>query len=92
MKKLFYSEILKKYYNTEEECLEAEKEYNEKHKAELLAKEEKTAAAKEIEEAYKKYINLRSDFIKRYGSYHMTLTDKDLPTSSLFDLFDRFWF
>lgn len=92
MKKLFYSEILRKYYDTEESCLKAEEEYNEKHKAELLAKEKKTAKAKEVEEAYKKYIELRSAFIKEYGQFHMTLTDKDLPTNSVFDIFDRFWF
>lgn len=92
MKKLFYSEILRKYYDTEEDCLKAEEEYNEKHKAELVAKAEKTAKAKEVEEAYKKYIELRSAFIKKYGQFHMTLTDKDLPTNSVFDIFDRFWF
>lgn len=92
MKKFYYSEILKKYFDTEEACLKAEEEYNEKHKAELLAKEEKTAKAKEVEEAYKKYIELRSEFIKKYGAYHMTLTNKDLPTNSLFDLLDNFWF
>jgi len=92
MKKLFYSEILKKYYDTEEECLKDENEWNEQHKAELAAKAEKTAKAKEVEEAYKKYIELRSEFIKKYGQFHMTLTDKDLPTNSLFDIFDRIWF
>ena len=88
MKQLFYSEVLKKTFQTEEECLKAEKEFEEKHAAELKAKEEKAAKAKEIEQAYKHYIELRDAFVKEYGSYHMTYTK---PETSLVDLFNNFW-
>ena len=89
MKELFYSEQLKKYYDTKEACLAAEKEYEEKHAIELKAKEERAAKAKAVEEAYKNYLQLRSDFIKEYGQYHMTLTEKDLPkANSILDMFD----
>lgn len=86
----YYSDKTKKLFNTEEELVKAEKEFDEKHALELKAKEEKTAKAKEVEEAYKKYLDLRSNFIKEYGSYHQTLTEKDLP-NSFFDLINLIW-
>ena len=90
---MFYSEDLNRYFYTEEACLKAEEEYKEKHALEIKKKEERTAEAKAVEEAYKKYLELRSEFIKKHGSYHMTLTEKDLPAkTSVFDLFDWFWF
>lgn len=87
MKTLFYSEVLNKYYNSEEACLQAEKEYAEKlaaqQEAEKKAKETKAARAKEIEDAYKayvesekKYLELRNSFIKDYGQFHMTYRDE----------------
>ena len=75
MRKMFYSEDLKRYFDTEEECLKAEEEYKEKHALEIKKKEERIAEAKAVEEAYKKYLELRSEFIKKHGSYHMTLSD-----------------
>ena len=92
MKHLFYSEELKKYFDTEEECLKAEEEFKQKHEAELKLREEKAERAKEIKEAYKHYLELRETFIKDYGAWHMSLTEKDLPETSLLDLFDKFWF
>ena len=91
MKKVFYSQDLKKYFDTEEECLAAEEEFNKKTLAERKEKEERVAEAKKVEEAYKNYLQLRSDFIKKYNNFHMTLTEKDLPTGSIFDLIDRFF-
>lgn len=93
MKTFYYSEVLKKYFNTEDECVEAEKEYEEAHAAELKAKEDRANKAKAVEQAYKDYLKLRNDFINEFGSYHMTLTEKDLPEEkTLFDLFDSFFF
>ncbi len=91
----YYSEVVKKNFDSEQECLDAEKKYEEEHAQELALKEERATRAKEVQEAYKKYLELRAKFIEDYKSYHMTLTEKDLPTlNSLnwFDLFDRFWF
>ena len=84
LEKAFYSPTLKRFFKDEEQGLKEEKEFQEKTLAETKAKEEKT-------KAYKKYLQLRSDFIKKYGVYHMTLSEKDLPTGSLFDLFDHFF-
>ena len=92
MKQIWYSESLKKYFDDQEACEKAEKEFEEKHALELKKKEEKTAKAKEIEEAYKHYLELRDEFVKTYGAWHMTLTDRDLGGISIFDLFDPFKF
>lgn len=86
----YYSEELKKTFDTEEECVAAEKEYlqaieDEKAKA-LQLKEEKTTRAKEVQTAYedwieaeKKYKSLRNDFIRDYGYFHATYsTSEDL--------------
>lgn len=91
----YFSEKLKKVYDTVEDLETAEKEFDEKHEKELALKEERKQRAQEVEDAYKKYLDLRANFIKDYKSYHMTLTEKDLPNTtglSLFDLFDSFWF
>ena len=86
----YYSDTLKKLYETEEELKKAEQEFNEKHALELKKKEERASRAKEVEDAYKKYLELRAQFVKDYGSYHMTITDKDLKNVpiSLLDFFD----
>ena len=84
----FYSEITRKYYDTADECTTAECEYNKaveeaKAKKEALVAERKERA-KEVENAYaavrdaeKKYNELRKDFIKDYGSFHMTFSSAD---------------
>lgn len=86
----YYSDTLKKLFETEEELKKAEVEFTEKHALELKKKEERVTRAKEVEEAYKKYLDLRAKFVKDYGSYHMTITDKDLKNIpiSLLDFFD----
>ena len=45
MKTIYYSEVLKRQFNTEEECLAAEKLYQEK----VLAKQEAENKLKEIQ-------------------------------------------
>jgi len=94
MKVQYYSDALKRYFDNEKECLAAEREFEQKHAAELKAKEERTARAKEVEDAYRKYIELRAKFVEDFKSWHMTITDKDLPaltTTSIFDIFDGFF-
>ena len=96
MKKLFYSEVLRKYFENEEDCVKAEKDYTEKLDAEKRRKEELAAQrkerAKEIEDAYKKviedlkhYRELRNEFIDDYGHFHMSYSSKDLTLADLFD-------
>ena len=89
----YYSEQLKKYYDTEAECLEAEKEFKEKYDVELKKREERAAEAKQVEQAYKdaeaarsKADKMLNEFIKKYGSYHTTRTEV-VPVGSIFDFF-----
>ncbi len=84
----YYSDTLKKLYETEEELKKEEAAFEEKHALELKKKEERANRAKEVEEAYKKYLDLRSKFVKDYGSYHMTITENDLKDLSVNSLFD----
>lgn len=82
-----YSELTKKEYQTVGDCLRAEKEFSEqveleKKNKEVLAQQRKEDA-KQIEDAYraiieanKHYIELRDKFIDKYGSFHMTVTNR----------------
>lgn len=99
----YFSEKINKAYDTEEECLTAEKEYDERVAAEKAKKEElvatRKARATEVEEAYKDALEARkiyqeklNAFVKDYGSFHMTLRTGEGNPFDLFDrLFDRFW-
>lgn len=95
----YYSEQLKKLFDTPEELLAAEEKVNaakreeEEKKAQLKAQRE--TRAKEVEDAFKaasdaqkKANELLGAFVKDYGSYHTTL--KDAPVSvwdAFFNLF-----
>jgi multidrug resistance efflux pump len=83
----YYSDILKKTFDTEKACLEAEKAHTdelalaEKQKKELA--ETRKARAKEVENAFKdlqqaqkNYNELRNKFVKDYGSFHMTFSNQ----------------
>ena len=98
----FYSEKTNKCYDTEEECLSAEKNYEEKLVVEKAKKEELAATRKtravEIENAYKTilearrhYNELLDKFVKDYGSYHMTIRTEDDNPFSLFDKYFKFF-
>lgn len=101
MKTIYFSEVLNKRFDTEEACLQAEKEYAEKiaaqKEAEQKLKNEKAARAKDIENAYKaykdaekKYLELRNKFVEDYGQYHMTVREES-PITSWSDLFNLFF-
>ena len=90
-----YSEILKKCYDTVEECLQAEQAVNEELEAKRIAKEKATAArkarAEEIEQARaeylaarEKYNSLLSNFCKDFGAYHCSIK----PSESFKDFID----
>ena len=91
----FYSEKTKKLYDDEKSLAEAEAALAEKEAKEAEKLKVKKDEAKAVEEAYKKikeaqkeYYKLRDAFIDKYGSFHMTYTDKDkkgVTTRSLFD-------
>ena len=84
----YYSEKTKKLYESEKELKEAEKGLLELEVKEKEKREQRSARAKEVEEAYKNYQKLLKDFIKDYGSYHMSLKDGD----SVFDYFFNHFF
>lgn len=79
MKHLFYSDITKKTYETEEACLEAEKLVAaENEKKEALAAE-RGKRAKEVEDAYERAMeanktayDLMQEFLKDYHTFHFT--------------------
>lgn len=95
MKQLFKSEVTGKVYESEQECLDAEKEHTELVLKQNKMKEERKASADEIKKAYEdyldlckknkaderdaynKYLDLRNNFVDKYGSYHLTVTQKD---------------
>lgn len=89
------SEKTNKYYATVDECLKAEKEYDEavaakEAKAKKLNEERKNRAT-EVEEAYKAvveankhYRELLDAFVKDYGSFHMTLHTGDFNPFNAF--------
>lgn len=81
----YFSEKLKKVYDTVEDLETAEKEFDEKHEKELALKEERKQRAQEVEDAYKKYLDLRANFIKDYKEYSIN------RVFSLNDLLDNFW-
>ena len=97
------SEKTNKYYATVDECLAAEKAFDEaeaKKKAETeklnatrkARANEVEAAYKASQEAYKNYRDLLDAFVKDYGSFHMTVHTGNLnPFDSFSQLFDTFF-
>ena len=93
----FYSDLTRKFYSTADACVEAEnlykKEKEEKEEKEAKLKNERKARAEEVNKAYvelteagKKYHDLREQFVRDYGSYHMTYSSNNVfdPLFSLF--------
>lgn len=94
----YYSENLKKLFDTEEALNEAESA--EKKRLEEKAKKEKEltatrkARANEIEDLLKERAKIEkaikdklSDFTKDYGAFHWSCREPDLFFNSFFDLF-----
>lgn len=84
----YYSETLKKLFDTTEDLKNAEAKHAESIAAAEKKRAERSARAKEVEDAYKAYKKLLDAFVKDYGSFHMTIND----SRSLFDLLDTFVF
>ena len=98
----YVSEITGKTYDSEKDCLEAEKIFKEKEKKKKAAEEKKAAErserAKEVEKAYEKvveankaYRDVLNKFIKDYGSFHMTYSDTNNLIDDVFDSVFRFF-
>lgn len=65
----YYSTKTKKLYKEVAELEAAEKDFDEKQAAGLKKRDERAARAKQVEDAYKKYVELLDAFIQDYGYY-----------------------
>jgi len=85
----YYSEITKNMYDTTEELEEAERIASEKVNARKKDAEAVEAAYKAMIDARKNYEEVLTDFCKKHGAYHKSITSPE--TSDIFDnLFDIF--
>lgn len=98
-----FSEFTNKEYETVEACLEAEKAYEAQQKLEKEKKEkldiERKERATEIEKAYEDirkaeahFLELRDKFIKDYGYFHMTYTNRNVRPQSPMENFLKVFF
>jgi phage I-like protein len=97
----YYSEELKKFYDSAEECSDAEKKFEEEMfaaetKRKALA-EKRSARAEEVEQAYaalsdarKTYYDKLNEFVKDYGSFHMSIKGVDEDPFQFFTEFFKF--
>lgn len=94
----YYSETLKRLFDTEKALIAAEEEERKlqlaKQKSEELKKAQRATRAKEVQtalkeanEAQSKAIKLLKDFTKDYGYFHTSYTIDDEKTEPL-DFFD----
>ena len=94
----YYSETLKKLYNTEEDLVKAEALHKqaeeEKAAKEKAAKEARATRAKEVEAALKdaeaakaKANKLLNKFVEDYGYFHTSYSLEDVPATDTFDKF-----
>ena len=96
-----YSEVLNKFYESVDECEEAEKKFEEEQEAKKAEKkkkdEERAARAKEVEDAFKAlkaaqkhYDDVLTQFLKDYKVYHYSGNSlSDFPSAlSLLDPFN----
>lgn len=97
----YYSDELKQFFPTEAECKAAEDKFLAKRKEEDARKakmsEERKTRAKEVEEAYKQlkaahkvYDEKLSNFVKDFGSFHMTISEPD-SENFIFNIFEKFF-
>lgn len=72
-----YSEITRQEYPTVEACLADEEAFKKKQEIEEAKRKElaeaRKARAKEVEDAYKHANELLNEFVKDYGSFHMSI-------------------
>lgn len=90
----YYSEILKKLYDSKDELVKAEVEATKAKSDRAEKAKEVTELLKAANEATKKANKALADFVKEYGSFKTTIKDEDVDVnnSSFWDIFDRFLF
>lgn len=94
----YFSEVTNKVYDTEDELKKAELEVSEEQKKKEVAKKERAAAAKDVEDAYKAVAEASRNaektlqkFCDKYGTFHKTFTGAD--ADPFLDFFNTmFWF
>ena len=74
----YYSELTKKVYDTENECKTAESALESKNSERKRAAAHVEETRKRYDAARKEYYDELSDFCKKYGYYHTTLTKEDM--------------
>ena len=89
----YYSEMTDKVYETKEECEKAEEE------KQLALKNERETRSKAVVDAFKKAREaeteaqkLLKEFVKDYGSFHISYNGKSSMPSMFDVLNDFFWF
>lgn len=89
-----YSEKTNQFYEDVDSCIKAEREHEEKlaelKKEKELKAQNRSTRAKEVEEAYKTYLDLLNKFIEDYGSFHMTYSNSNSNLDLLNKLFKFF--
>ena len=97
MKVLYQSDVTGKVYETEQALVAAEKEVSETKKQEELKKQERAAAAKNVEtlmseaaEANAKAREALTEFCEKYGSYKTTIKTNGKNSSWTDWIFDPF--
>ena len=91
----YYSEILKKLYDSKDELLKAEVEATKAKSDRAQKAKEVTELIKKASEATKAANKALNDFVKEYGSFKTTIKDKDVEDTdfdSFWNVFDRFIF
>ena len=87
----YYSDLTKKLYDTEKQLKDAEIQIT-KSKADRAEKaKEVTEALKAANEATEKANKLLADFVKEYGSFKTTLTDKDIDVKAFRNSFSNYF-
>ena len=97
-----YSDVTKKFYDDEAAALKAEEEVKARAEEKTARRKQmadivdaKHAECEQARKAYEKareeYYGALNNFCKEYGSYHYTVTGKDLDTAfnSLFKIFNN---
>jgi len=89
----YYSEILKKLYDSKDELVKAEVAATKAKSDREVKAKEVTELIKAANEATKKANTALREFINEYGSFKTTIKSEDAGTKSDFwDLFDKLMF
>jgi uncharacterized coiled-coil DUF342 family protein len=97
----YYSDVTKKFYEKESDCKEAEEKENEKRLAISTQRKEAADKIDELRENKRKaleayqaaadaYKQALSEFCKKYGSYHYTVSGKEIDSTNPWRMLEEF--